>query len=113
MIACSSVSRLQPVYYSDSHWSHHVHNQFHHHSNSPGDCFLLLGGIASNVHIYVRDVDATYKAALAARAISVQEPVRKEDEDKRGGVRDTGGTTWWVATRVIENTADSASVEAG
>jgi PhnB protein len=56
--------------------------------------------VASHVHIYVRDVDATFKAALAAGAISVQEPVKKEDEDKRGGVMDAGGTTWWIATRV-------------
>jgi PhnB protein len=67
--------------------------------------------IASHVHIYVHDVDATYKAAMAAGAISVQEPVRKNDEDKRGGVKDTGGTTWWIATQVIENKSASASVE--
>jgi hypothetical protein len=24
----------------------------------------------------------------------------KEDEDKRGGVKDAGGTTWWIATKV-------------
>ena len=56
--------------------------------------------IASHVHIYVRDVEATYQAALAAGAISVQEPVQKDDEDQRGGVQDNGGTTWWIATRV-------------
>lgn len=54
----------------------------------------------SYVHIYVPDVDATYARALAAGATSVQEPVQKGDEDKRGGVRDVGGTTWWIATRV-------------
>jgi uncharacterized glyoxalase superfamily protein PhnB len=52
------------------------------------------------VHIYVRDVDATYQRALEAGATSVQEPVKKEDEDKRGGVKDAGGTTWWIATKV-------------
>jgi PhnB protein len=41
--------------------------------------------IASYVHVYVQDVDATYKAALAVGAVSDQEPVKKEDEDKRGG----------------------------
>jgi len=56
--------------------------------------------IASHVHVYVPDVDATYRRALAAGATSVQEPVKKEDEDKRGGVRDAGGTTWWIATKV-------------
>lgn len=53
----------------------------------------------THVHVYVRDVDLTYRRALRAGAVSVQEPVQKGDEDKRGGVRDTGGTTWWIATR--------------
>lgn len=56
--------------------------------------------IASHVHIYVEDVDATYRKALDAGAVSVQAPVRKQDEDKRGGVKDAGGTTWWIATKV-------------
>ena len=56
--------------------------------------------IPSHVHVYVNDVDATYKRALAAGATSVQEPIKKEDEDKRGGVQDAGGTTWWISTKV-------------
>jgi PhnB protein len=56
--------------------------------------------VPSHVHIYVKDVDATYQRALAAGAVSVQEPVKKQDEDKRGGVKDPGGTTWWIATKV-------------
>ena len=50
--------------------------------------------IPAQVHIYVPDVDATYQRALKAGAISVQEPVKKHDTDKRGGVKDAGGTTW-------------------
>ena len=56
--------------------------------------------ISSYVHIYVQDVDATYRKAMGAGAVSVQEPVKKQDEDKRGGVKDAGGTTWWIATKV-------------
>jgi PhnB protein len=56
--------------------------------------------IASQVHIYVTDVDATYRRAIAAGATSVQEPVKKGDPDKRGGVKDAGGTSWWMATKV-------------
>lgn len=54
----------------------------------------------AHVHIYVPDVEATYQRALAAGAASVQEPVKKDDADKRGGVKDAGGTTWWIATKV-------------
>jgi PhnB protein len=56
--------------------------------------------VQAHVHVYVPDVDATYRRALEAGAVSVQEPVKKEDEDKRGGVRDAGGTTWWIATKM-------------
>lgn len=55
--------------------------------------------VPAHVHLYVRDVDATYRRALAAGATPVQAPVRKDDADKRGGVRDAGGTTWWIATQ--------------
>ena len=56
--------------------------------------------VPSHVHIYVNDVDTLYKRALEEGAISIQEPIKKDDEDKRGGVKDAGGTTWWIATKV-------------
>ncbi len=56
--------------------------------------------VPSYVHVYVRDVDATYRRALEAGATSVQEPIKKEDPDKRGGVKDAGGTTWWIGTKI-------------
>jgi uncharacterized glyoxalase superfamily protein PhnB len=54
----------------------------------------------SHVHIYVPEVDAVYRRALEAGATPVQQPVKKDDADKRGGVKDFGGTTWWIATKV-------------
>jgi uncharacterized glyoxalase superfamily protein PhnB len=72
-----------------------------------GDSVIMLAdgapgwpAIPSHVHIYVEDVDATYRTALEAGAEAVQEPMEKGDADRRGGVRDAGGTTWWIATRV-------------
>lgn len=56
--------------------------------------------MTAHVHVYVQDVDEAYRRALAAGASSVQEPVKKHDDDKRGGVKDAGGTTWWIATMV-------------
>lgn len=56
--------------------------------------------IPAHVHVYVPDVDATYQRALAAGATSVQEPTKKEDADRRAGVIDPSGTTWWIATQV-------------
>lgn len=54
--------------------------------------------VASHVHLYVPDVDATWQRAMAAGAQPVQAPVQKDDADRRGGFRDAGGTTWWVST---------------
>ena len=52
----------------------------------------------TDVHVYVPDVDATYQRALDAGATSVRPPEQKGDDDKRGGVKDPGGTTWWIGT---------------
>jgi PhnB protein len=72
-----------------------------------GDTVVMLADSAPDwppidayAHVYVGDVDATYRLALEYGAKSVQEPAQQCDEDKRGGVKDSGGTTWWIATRV-------------
>jgi len=56
--------------------------------------------IPSHVHVYVPDVDATYARALEVGATAVNAPVKKDDEDKRGGVKDACGVTWWIASKV-------------
>lgn len=73
-----------------------------------GDTVVMIADSAGSyppfpvwLHVYVPDVDATYKTALAAGAVPVQEPLRKEgDTDKRGAFKDQAGNTWWVATQV-------------
>ncbi len=53
------------------------------------------------LHVYVPDVDATYRRALAAGGVSAQEPQQKKDDpDRRGGVKDPSGNTWWISTQV-------------
>ena len=53
------------------------------------------------LHVYVRDVDATYRRALDLGAESVQEPRQNEGEaDRRGGVKDPAGNVWWIATQL-------------
>lgn len=52
------------------------------------------------LHVYVPDVNETYRRALAAGGVSVQEPVQKDDSDRRAGVADPAGNTWWIATQV-------------
>jgi len=53
------------------------------------------------LHVYVPNVDASYRRALDAGGVSVEEPNQKEgDPDRRAGVKDPAGNTWWIATQV-------------
>lgn len=53
------------------------------------------------VHVYVPDVDEAYRRAIEAGGSSVEEPTHKEgDPDRRGGVKDPAGNTWWISTMV-------------
>jgi PhnB protein len=56
--------------------------------------------IEDSVHVYVSNVDKAYRKALDAGAVSVQAPEKKDDPDRRCGVTDSSGTTWWIATQV-------------
>lgn len=75
-----------------------------------GDTVVMLGEAGeewpprpAHLHVYVEDVDASYERALAAGGVSAGEPSRREgDPDRRGGVRDPAGNTWWIATQVAE-----------
>ncbi len=53
----------------------------------------------SHLHVYVPDVRAAFERALEAGGSVIQEPVRQDDPDRRGGVLDPGGNTWWIATQ--------------
>lgn len=71
------------------------------------DTVLMIADAGDNfpafpiwLHVYVPDVDATYERALAAGGVSVQEPMQKDDPDRRAGVKDPAGNTWWIATQV-------------
>lgn len=73
-----------------------------------GDTVVMIGDagpqwppVPAWMHVYVDDVDATYQRALAAGATSLQEPTQRPGEsDKRGGVKDPSGNSWWIATQV-------------
>lgn len=57
-----------------------------------------------HLHIYVQDVDATYRRALQAGGTSLQEPSQQDDPDRRAGVSGPGGNSWWFATQMNEST---------
>lgn len=72
-----------------------------------GGSVIMLGqaggdwpAVPCHLHVYVPDVDATYRAALEHGATPVKAPERRgDDPDRRGGVLDPGGNTWWFATQ--------------
>lgn len=68
------------------------------------DTILMVGqfkgsGSAAHIHVYVPDVRSSFELARKAGGQAVQEPIRKDDPDLRGGIVDTSGTTWWLSTR--------------
>ena len=70
-----------------------------------GDSKLLIGrgywtdaSRKSAIWIYVPDVDATYKRALAAGATSVRASADQSWGDRIAGIKDPSGNTWWIAT---------------
>jgi uncharacterized glyoxalase superfamily protein PhnB len=72
-----------------------------------GDSVIMLADATKDapafpvwLHVYVPDVDATYQRALEKGATPVQEPSEQGDGDRRGGVKDPVGNTWWIATPV-------------
>ena len=58
-----------------------------------------LSGTPVHLHLYVEDVDALARQAIAAGA-TVLMPVEDSGEDRWGGLVDPFGHIWWVATRI-------------
>jgi uncharacterized glyoxalase superfamily protein PhnB len=66
-----------------------------------GDCAEAWPPMPAFLHLYVPDVDASYRRAIEAGGVGVQEPQQREsDPDRRGGVRDPLGNTWWISTQM-------------
>ena len=72
-----------------------------------GDSVIMLSDASANhpafpvwLHVYVPDVDVTYQRALGYGAVSGQAPSEQGDGDRRGGIKDAAGNTWWIATHV-------------
>jgi PhnB protein len=70
-----------------------------------GDSIVALAGghtpytpMPATLHLYVPDTDAVYETALAAGATSIQPPADQPYGDRSGGVLDTFGNRWFIAT---------------
>lgn len=72
-----------------------------------GDSMVMVGQARAEwpprpgtLYLYVPDVDATYARALAAGARAVRAPETHFYGDRSGGVEDSQGNQWWIATHV-------------
>ena len=60
----------------------------------------------TTLYLYLPDVDAAYRSALQAGATSVREPANQFYGDRSGGVRDSEGNQFWVATHIEDVPAE-------
>jgi PhnB protein len=73
-----------------------------------GDSILMISGsgprkpTSAFLYLYVEDADATYRRALKAGAISVEEPRDTPYGDRRAMVTDPCGNDWQIATHRSE-----------
>jgi PhnB protein len=72
-----------------------------------GDSIVMIGQAREpwtpkpgHFYLYVPNVDELYKRALTAGAKSISEPADQFYGDRHGGVEDSNGNTWWVATHI-------------
>jgi uncharacterized glyoxalase superfamily protein PhnB len=69
-----------------------------------GDSLIMVSdagirdAITSFLYVYVEDADETYRRAIGAGAISLEEPSEMPYGDRRGMVKDQWGNTWQIAT---------------
>jgi PhnB protein len=59
-----------------------------------------------SIHVYVEDVDAVYKTALAAGATSLREPANQFYGDRNAQVKDPSGHVWDISTHIEDVTPD-------
>lgn len=79
----------------------------HHAVVRVGDAVLEMGEahgkyepMPAMFYLYVPNMDAVYRQALAAGATSFQEPTDQPYGDRNAGVQDTFGNKWYIATHI-------------
>jgi uncharacterized glyoxalase superfamily protein PhnB len=77
-----------------------------------GDSVIMMGQagpehppMPAMLHLYVGDVDAVFRQAVAAGGAAIREPADQFYGDRSGGVKDPLGNHWWIATRKEELSA--------
>ncbi len=78
-----------------------------------GDSVVMIGEAPESIkqfpamlHLYLDDVDGTYKRALQAGATSLREPADQIYGDRTAGVQDAFGNQWWLAKHIEDVSAE-------
>lgn len=60
-----------------------------------------FGPMPASIYFYVENCDAVYEKAIKAGGQSIMPPTDMEHAGERyGGVRDSSGNIWWIATHI-------------
>jgi PhnB protein len=72
-----------------------------------GDSMVMMAqanehfaALTAAIYIYLPDVDAAHKRALASGAASMMEPADQFYGDRNSGVKDSNGVQWWIAAHI-------------
>lgn len=72
-----------------------------------GDSVIMIASSSGEVppksamlHLYVADVDQSYKRAVEAGGESMREPEDQPYGDRSAGLKDSWGNEWWLATHI-------------
>ena len=79
-----------------------------------GDSHLMLADAnppdqparTGNLHLYVKDVDATFKSAVAAGAKAIRQPENQFYGDRISVVSDRWGNSWSIGTHIEDVTPE-------
>ncbi|HKZ98491.1 MAG TPA: VOC family protein [Thermoplasmata archaeon] len=88
----------------DQHWEHPAGKVIHAALRVEG-CVIETGRASTEwgampvaIHLWVRDVDATYERAVKAGGVSLHGVKEMEYEERACAVRDPCGNNWYIAT---------------
>lgn len=76
-----------------------------------GDSIVMIGElseqgapIGASLHLYVPDVDDSYRRAVDAGAASITPPRDQPYGDRKAAVLDPAGNTWWIGSHLRPKT---------
>ena len=110
----AQIDFLKNAFVADETYRHHDDKgKVSHAEVRVGNSMLMIGQARDQwtpkpamFYLYVEDVDAVYKCAVASGGKPVQEPTDQAYGDRSGGVEDSQGNQWWIGTHIEDVSPD-------